>query len=349
MQFEDITRALKEYEGETVSIMEVCGTHTAEIAKSGIRSMISDHIRLVSGPGCPVCVTVPAYIDRLCELAQQDSYEVVTFGDMMRVPGTTDSLLDQKAKGGRVRMVYSPFDCLRLAKENPETVYVFAAVGFETTAPIYALMIEQAQREGIANIRFLTSVKTMPGAIEWICSKNSRIDGFMAPGHVSVITGCGIYKPIAEKYALPFAVASFDGPEMLAAIYSLLRMKGQGKVINLYPCAVHEKGNERAAELLNKYFEPGEAFWRGMGGIPDSGLYLREEFAQYDAGSRDNMRDSGDIGGCRCGEVLTGNLAPADCPYFGRACTPQSPKGACMVSLEGACYSWYSYERTGGQ
>lgn len=349
MQFEDIVRDLKEYAGEAVSFMEVCGTHTAAIAKSGIRSMISDRIRLVSGPGCPVCVTVSAYIDRLCGLALKDLHEVVTFGDMMRVPGTRGSLMDQKARGGRVRMVYSPFDCLRLAKENPDIVYVFAAVGFETTAPIYALMIEQAEREGLRNLRFLTSVKTMPGAIEWICSKNSGIGGFIAPGHVSVITGSGMYRPIAQKYGLPFAVASFDGPGILAAIYSLLQIKGQGKVVNLYPSAVREKGNERAAELLNKYFEPGEAFWRGMGGIPGSGLYLRKEFLQYDAGSRENMRDSDDIGGCRCGDVLTGNLAPADCPYFGRLCTPQSPKGACMVSMEGACYSWYSYERTGGQ
>lgn len=348
MQLEDIVRALKEYNGETVSFMEVCGTHTTEIAKCGIRSMISDRIRLVSGPGCPVCVTVSAYIDRLCELSLQESYEVVTFGDMMRVPGSRGSLMDMKARGGRVRMVYAPFDCMELAKVNSETIYVFAAVGFETTAPIYALMIEQAEREGIENIRFLTSIKTMPGALEWICSKNSRIDGFVAPGHVSVMTGCGIYKPIAEKYGVPFAVTSFDGPEILAAIYSLLQMKGQGRVINLYPCAVHEKGNERAAALLNKYFEPGDAFWRGMGGIPGSGLYLRKEFEQYDTGSCDNMRDSGDSGGCRCGDVLTGSLAPADCPYFGKRCTPQSPKGACMVSLEGACYSWYSYERTGG-
>ncbi len=349
MQFEELVRALKEYGGGTVSIMEVCGTHTAAIAKNGIRSMLPDRIRLVSGPGCPVCVTVSAYIDRLCELAAKDSHEVVTFGDMMRVPGTDGSLLDRKAKGGRVRMVYSPFDCLKLAKENPGTVYVFAAVGFETTAPIYALMIDQAEREGIGNIRFLTSMKTMPGALRWICSKNSGIDGFIAPGHVSVITGSGIYGPIAEKYNIPFAVAPFDGPGMLAAIYALIRLKGQGRVVNLYPSVVHEQGNNRAEALLAKYFEPGEAFWRGMGGIPGSGLYLREEFSRYDAGSRDNMRDSGDTGGCRCGGVLTGSIEPEDCPYFGGACTPENPKGACMVSLEGACHSRYSFERTGGK
>jgi hydrogenase expression/formation protein HypD len=349
LQLQDIINALKEYGGRPVSIMEVCGTHTAAIAKCGIRSMIPDRIRLVSGPGCPVCVTVPAYIDRLCELAHAGSHEVVTFGDMMRVPGTKGSLMDQKARGGRVRMVYSPFDCLSLAKADPQTIYVFAAVGFETTAPIYAMMMEQAEREGIRNIRFLTSVKTMPGAIEWICAKNSGIDGFIAPGHVSVITGSEMYRPIAEKYHIPFAVASFDGPGILAAVYSLLRLKGKGSVVNLYPSAVREKGNGRAAELLNRYFEPGEAFWRGMGGIPGSGLYLREEFLKYYAGSRENMRDAGDTGGCRCGDVLTGKLAPAECPYFGTACTPQSPKGACMVSMEGACYSWYSYERTGGK
>jgi hydrogenase expression/formation protein HypD len=348
MTIEDIKKALREYGGPPTALMEVCGTHTAAIAKNGIQSLLSDRIAMVSGPGCPVCVTVSAYIDRLCELSGRDGYEVVTFGDMLRVPGSSGSLADSKAAGGRVRMVYSPFDCMKLAREDKNTTWVFAAVGFETTAPIYALMAGQAAEQGIKNLRFLTSVKTMPAAIRWICEKNKVIGGFIAPGHVSVITGSEIYKPIAEKYNLPFAVAGFGGESVLAAIYALTRLKGQGKVVNLYPSVVSETGNEKAAALLLKYFEPGRAFWRGMGGIDGSGLYLKEEFAYLDAGSRDIARDV-ETPGCRCGDVLIGNLSPGDCPLFGGVCTPQSPRGACMVSQEGACFARFSYERTGSE
>lgn len=342
MKLGDVLRFLKEYSGPEISIMEVCGTHTAAIAREGIRGLLSGKIRLVSGPGCPVCVTVSSYIDRLCELSQTPGYEVVTFGDMIRVPGSAGSLQDSQAKGGRVRMVYSPFDTLKLAGENPETTFVFAAVGFETTAPIYALMIGEALRENIKNIRFLTSVKTMPAAIGWICSANSGISGMIAPGHVSAVIGSGAFAPLARKYNLPFVVAGFEGQQVLAAIYALIRLKGQGKILNLYPSVVKEEGNLRAQEQLARYFEPDTAYWRGMGGIPGSGLYLREEFMEFDAGSR-GLADDAETS-CMCGEVLTGR-DPSDCPLFGKACTPDHPRGACMVSLEGACYSWYSFER----
>jgi hydrogenase expression/formation protein HypD len=342
VQYDEILKFLKEYSGEEISIMEVCGTHTAEIAKSGMRGMLSGKIKLVSGPGCPVCVTVSSYIDRLCELSQTDGHEVVTFGDMMRVPGSCGSLLDSQARGGRVKMVYSPFDTLKAARENPDMIYVFAAVGFETTAPIYALMIEEALRSGIGNIRLLTSVKTMPAAIEWICSKNRGVAGMIAPGHVSAVIGSEAFEPLAQKYSLPFAVAGFEATQIMAAIYALIKLKGQGKVLNLYPSVVQTEGNSKAKEQLARYFEPGTAYWRGMGAIPGSGLYLREEFMQFDVGSR-GLADDADTG-CMCGEVLTGSN-PQDCPLFGNACTPDSPRGACMVSMEGACYSWYSYER----
>ncbi len=343
MQFEEVLKFLKEYGGPETAIMEVCGTHTAAIARSGIRSLLSGRLRLVSGPGCPVCVTVSSYIDRLCGLSLTPGHEVVTFGDMMRVPGSRESLLDAQSRGGRVRMVYSPFETLRAAKEYPDTTYVFAAVGFETTAPIYALMIEEALREGIGNIRFLMSVKTMPPAIEWICSESGGIAGMIAPGHVSAIIGSNPYRPLAQKYGMPFAVAGFGEKEVLAAIYALVKLKGQGKVLNLYPSVVRAEGNLKALAQLERYFEPGEAHWRGMGGIPGSGLYLRREFMRFDAGSR-GLADDAENTGCMCGKVLTGS-SPADCPLFGKTCTPDHPRGACMVSLEGACYSWYSYER----
>lgn len=344
MRFEEILKFLKEYDGEEISLMEVCGTHTAAIAREGIRGLISRKIKLVSGPGCPVCVTVSSYIDRLCELALANGHEVVTFGDMMRVPGSAGSLLDAKARGGRVHMAYSPFDTLKSARENPDTTYVFAAVGFETTAPIYALMIEEALRDNIQNIRFLMSVKTMPAAIEWICTQKSGIAGMIAPGHVSAIIGSAAFAPLAQKYALPFAVAGFEGKDILAAIYALVKLKAQGKVLNLYPSVVREEGNPRAQEQLARIFEPGEACWRGMGGIPGSGLYLREEFMRFDAGSR-GLADDAETG-CMCGEVLTGR-DPVECPLFGKICTPDAPRGACMVSLEGACHSRYTYERIG--
>jgi hydrogenase expression/formation protein HypD len=345
MTLEAIKRDLKEYAGPPLVLMEVCGTHTASIAKNGIQSLLSDKIRLVSGPGCPVCVTVSEYVDRLCELSMQEGVEVVTFGDMMRVPGSGISLADSRAAGGHVRMVYSPFDCLEMAAKNPDATYVFAAVGFETTAPIYALMAGQAEEQGISNLRFLMSVKTMPAAIQWICTQNRRINGLIAPGHVSVITGSEIYRPLAEKYSLPFVVSGFDGEDVLAAIYALVRLQGKGKVVNLYPAAVGKAGNDKAAALFEKYFDTGRAFWRGMGGIDGSGLYFKKEYAHFDAGSRMLGKDQ-KIPGCRCGDVLVGNLLPEECPLFKSVCRPQTPKGACMVSGEGACHVRYQFERT---
>lgn len=345
MNITDITEFLSNYDGEELSFMEVCGTHTAAISENGIPSILSKKIKLISGPGCPVCVTVADYIDRLCTLALEDNTCVVTFGDLIRVPGSSSALQETKSKGGRIRMVYSPFEIIDLAEKDTDTTYVFAAVGFETTTPIYAVLLEKIIEENIKNIRLLTALKTMPAAIDTLCQMGGRIDGFIAPGHVSVITGANEFKSLAEKYNLPFVVSGFKGEELLASIYALVKLKGQGKVLNLYKSAVTDTGNDKAKTLVNKYFEPCDAVWRGIGKIANSGMALKKEYAVYDAGSRELIHDNVKNKKCRCGEVITGFSSPCDCPLFAKACTPENPQGACMVSNEGSCFHYYINNR----
>lgn len=342
----NVQEFLKNYDGEPVRIMEVCGTHTAEISRSGMVSVLSPKIRLISGPGCPVCVTVTSYIDRLVALSLAPNHVVVSFGDLLRVKGSSRSLNDAKALGGQVRMVYSPTDVLKLAEAEPEKTFVFAAVGFETTAPVYALLLEQALRRGIRNIRLLTSLKTMPPVIDWVCANQGGIDGFLAPGHVCVITGSDLFLPLAQKYSIPFAVSGFEPQQILLSIYALVRIRGRGTVKNLYPSVVTAQGNTQAQRLVSRFFEPCGAAWRGMGVLPGSGMRLRPEYESFDAGSAGLTEDCGSNPACRCGKVLTGALGPRQCPMFGAVCTPQSPQGACMVSTEGSCYQYYVNHRT---
>jgi len=330
---------LREYDGPVMKIMEVCGTHTAQISKTGVRKILSPKIELISGPGCPVCVTVTDYIDRCIELAKEPGHVLVSFGDMLRVPGSQGSLRQAQTSGACVKMVYSPIDMLKLAEKEPDKIFVFAAVGFETTTPVYAILIKEAIERKISNIRLLTSLKVMPPVVDWICSNHGNIDGFLAPGHVSVITGSAMYRVLAEKYQLPFVVAGFEGEELLAAVYALVRLRGKGLVRNMYPQVVTEEGNLLAQEEVNRYFEPGDAVWRGMGAIPDSGMYLRKEYAGFDAGSRKLVSDSEMNPACRCADVLTGRITSEKCPLFGTACTTEHPQGACMVSMEGSCFN----------
>ncbi len=336
---------LKNYDGEPVRLMEVCGTHTAEISHSGIASVLSPNIRLISGPGCPVCVTVTSYIDRLVALSLEPNHVVVSFGDLLRVKGSSQSLNDAKALGGQVRMVYSPMDVLKLADAEPEQIFVFAAVGFETTTPVYALLLEEAQKTGIQNIRLLTSLKTMPPVIDWVCANQDGIDGFLAPGHVSVITGSSMFEPLAQTYSIPFAVSGFEPQQILLSIYALVRRRGKGDVMNLYPSAVTAEGNKAAQRVVNQYFESCDAAWRGMGVIAESGMCLRAEYAEFDAGSMNLTDDRSANPNCRCAKVLTGAISPHECPLFGSQCTPQIPQGACMVSTEGSCYQYYVNHR----
>lgn len=337
---EKLVKELQEYQGEEITIMEVCGSHTAAISKYGIRQILSPKIRLVSGPGCPVCVTPSAYIDRLISLAMEPDTCVVTFGDMLRVPGSVMSLSAAKGQGARVEMVYSPMDVLELAKNSPDTRYVFAAVGFETTAPIYTLLLEEVERKGFTNVQILTALKTMPNAIRWLMRESVTIHGFLAPGHVCTITGSDAFLPLAKESGISFAVAGFSDQELIAAIYGLVKMIEHKKatVHNFYPSVVTPEGNKTAQEKLAKYFRPADVVWRGMGNIPDSGLVLREEYAKYDAGSMELVEDHKMNQGCCCDKVLTGKITSRQCPLFGKVCTPSTPQGACMVSYEGSCY-----------
>lgn len=342
MKTADLVAALGAYHGRPLTLMEVCGTHTAAISECGIPSLLPPEIRLISGPGCPVCVTVSAYIDRLIELATAENTCVVSFGDLLRVKGSRSDL--RSTPGARVEMVYTPFQALELAKNHPDTTFVFAAVGFETTAPIYALLAEQILSKGIENLKLLTALKTMPAVIRALTRGDNAIDGFIAPGHVATVTGSALFGKLAEEIGKPFAVAGFTAPSLLAAILALTRSAGEGKVYNFYPSAVTEEGNTEAACRVARYFEPCTASWRGLGEIPDSGLRLRDEFARLDAGS-DALTEDHIPAGCHCGEVIAGRARPCDCLLFGKTCTPEHPLGACMVSMEGACYHYYLNDR----
>jgi hydrogenase expression/formation protein HypD len=345
MNIEQIIRELKEYDGPAVKIMEVCGTHTASIFKSGVRSLISPKIRLISGPGCPVCVTPAAYIDRCIEYAMKENHVLVTFGDKMKVPGLNRSLSQAKGDGAKVELMYSPMEVVEKAKRNPGTTYVIAGVGFETTVPAYALTMEEASRQGVRNIRLLTALKTVMPALKWICENEGGIDGFLCPGHVSVIIGSSAYAELAEQYNKPFVVAGFEPEHILAGIYDIVKQLESGRkgeaVHNLYKNAVKAEGNKKAQEIISRYFEPGGAMWRGLGMIPDSGLYLKPEYAAFDGGSKGLDKDIELPASCRCGDVIIGRINPNECPMFGKSCDPMNPYGPCMVSAEGACGIWY--------
>lgn len=332
---------LADYDGEELNIMEVCGSHTAAISKNGIRGMLSEKIHLISGPGCPVCVTPTAYVDRLIELALTPSTCVVTFGDMLRVPGSKYSLSEVSGMGGRAIMVYSPMDILELAQKEPETCFVFAALGFETTTPIYALLLEEVEERGIENIKLLTALKTMPGVIAYLCENGAEIQGFLAPGHVAAVTGSEVFVPLAKAYQIPFAVAGFEGEEILEALCGIVKARGSENVMNFYPSVVSKAGNQKAKQLVAKYFEPADATWRGMGRIPGTGMELRAQYGKYDAGSRYLETDNKKNKLCCCDRILMGKMKPQECPLFGKACKPLTPQGACMVSEEGSCRSMY--------
>lgn len=344
MEIKQVIDYLKSYDGPELKLMEVCGTHTAAIFKSGIRSLISPKIKLISGPGCPVCVTPTAYIDKCIEYALKENHVLLTFGDMMKVPGTEESLSEAKGRGAaNIQLMYSPFEAIEKAQENPDKTYVIAAVGFETTAPAYALMIQEANKKGIKNIKLVTALKTAIPALHWICQNQEDIDGFICPGHVSVITGSRIYDELAQLYNKPFVVTGFEAEHILASLYRIVKQieNKEGHTENLYKNAVREDGNSKALSVMESAFQTGPAMWRGLGIIEDSGLYLKDELAEYDGGSRDLYADMKLPEGCSCGQVIVGKINPDQCPMFGTNCTPLKPFGPCMVSSEGACGIWY--------
>ena len=341
---DEIKKYLREYDGDAKVIMEVCGTHTASISENGIPAMLSDKIKLISGPGCPVCVTVASYIDRLIELSLEENTTVVTFGDMLRVKGSEKSLSEAMADGASVKMVYSPFEILDMAEENETILYVFAAVGFETTTPVYALITDELLKRDTKNVKLLTALKTMPEAIRTVANGDTKITGFLAPGHVSTITGHKLFENMAMELNIPFVTAGFKGEELLAAIYALTKLDG-GKSLNMYPSVVTYEGNKAAKEMVSKYFVACDAAWRGMGVIKNSGMRLRDEYKRFDAGSAMLTEDKMYNRGCACGEVICGKKNPNECPLYGKVCTPDNPQGACMVSTEGSCFHYYINRR----
>jgi len=339
---------------QTISLMEVCGTHTVSISKSGLRSLLPPDIRLVSGPGCPVCVTSLEDVDRVIMLAAKGrthgTYIIATFGDMMRVPGSHSSLSKEKAKGSDIRIVYSPMDALKLAREHPDKEVIFFAVGFETTSPTSAATILQAKKEGLNNFSIISNNKLIPPAMELLLSdEHITIDGFICPGHVSAIIGTTPYQKITDQYRKGCVISGFEPLDIILSTYWLVCQKRDGtpKVEIEYSRVVHKEGNTRALNMLNDVFDVSDANWRGFGTIPKSGLALKDAFALYDATKKFPLPkpDVSEPNGCRCDQVLKGMINPKECPLFAKRCTPTEPVGACMVSSEGTCATYYKYER----
>lgn len=333
---------------EPVSIMEVCGTHTMSVLKNGIKELLPKNIKLISGPGCPVCVTDEGYIDTAIELCKRENIIIATFGDLIRVPGQKSTLQKEKAMGRDIRVVYSPLDSLTIAKKNPDKEVVFLGVGFETTAPAIAISVFNAKNEGIKNFSVLNTIKTMPEAMKsLVLSDELKIDGFLCPGHVATIIGVKPFEVLAEEYNIPLVIAGFEATDIVAAIYKLVDMKKrrENKVNNLYSRIVKYSGNEMAMEMINEVFYSCSSQWRGLGNIEGTGLKFRSEYLNYDANIKLNIQNikSKALKGCICGEILRGLKNPNQCKLFGNVCTPGNPIGACMVSEEGTCAAYYKY------
>ena len=331
-------------------LMEVCGTHTVAIFRSGIRSMLPPGVELISGPGCPVCVTPAGEIDRAIALARREGMILATFGDLMRVPGSSSSLQEERAKGNAIRVILSPLDAVKIAEDNPDKTVCFFGVGFETTSPAIAAAVMEAQRKGCSNFYLLSSQRLIPPAMRALLSAGKvNIDGFILPGHVSVVIGKAPYCFLAEEFGLPGVITGFEPLDILEGIYLLLRQRKEGRTeIEIqYSRVVQEEGNPRARGIMEEVFAPVDARWRGLGTIPQSGLALRDGFSQMDAAQAFDLplQDIAEPPGCLCGEVLQGLIRPPECSLFGTRCTPEAPVGPCMVSTEGSCAAFYKYGR----
>jgi len=351
---------------DKLTIMEVCGSHTMSIYRYGLKNLLPPNLRLLSGPGCPVCVTSTSYIDTAIAMTQgadscptaKKEVIITTFGDMMRVPGSSSSLEKERAKGAAVAVVYSTLDALSLAEKYPEKEVVFLAIGFETTAPTVAASIIEAERRGLKNYFVLTSHKVMPPVMKALLKdKELNLDGFLCPAHVSTIIGSRPYEFIAKDYHIPCVIAGFEPLDILLGIYILLEqiVKKEARVRIQYSRVAKQDGNPTALALLDKVFEPCDVEWRGLGLIPKSGLKLRKQYERFDALTVFRISDFGfrinseirnpqsAINGCICGDILRGIKLPTDCTLFKKVCNPEHPVGACMVSSEGTCAAWYKY------
>ena len=346
----EIASRIAKHEGVSAAIMEVCGTHTMSAARFGLSSLLPPGVALVSGPGCPVCVTDQRDIDAFLAIGRVEGVILTSFGDMLRVPGSETSLEKLRAAGADVRVVYSPMDAVEIARENPESQVVFFGVGFETTMPATAVAVRVAAESAVENFSMFCCHKTMPAALRALLSAGEvKLSGLLLPGHVTTIIGARAYDFIPREFGIPCAVTGFEPVDMMLGIESILRQMSEGsaRVDNVYPRAVHDEANEQAARLLSEVFVTADATWRGIGVIPDSGVEIAPRYARLDAkrrfaGVMAGMREPA-ASPCRCGEVLRGVMSPVDCPLFGTECTPSDPVGPCMVSSEGACAAAFKY------
>ncbi len=332
---------------EPISLMEVCGGHTMAIQRFGIPTLLPDNIKLLSGPGCPVCVSSRRYIDQAIAYCRQPGTIITTYGDLIRVPGSTSTLDKEKAGGADIRIVVSAMDALVIAKQNPDKKVVFLGIGFETTAPASATVIIGAQKMGLDNFYLFSSHKVMPPAMAALVDEGVQLNGYIAPGHVSTITGTSIYDDIPRKYGLGCVVSGFEPVDLMESILMLVKqIEGNNPSVEIqYKRAVRKDGNPEARKLLEEVFEPREDWWRGLGMLPDSGLGIRNSYSHFDAEARIEVEvePTREDKGCICGEILKGLKKPTDCKLFAKACTPQNPVGACMVSHEGSCHAYFRY------
>ncbi|WP_035185945.1 hydrogenase formation protein HypD [Alteribacter aurantiacus] len=329
--------------------MEVCGSHTMAFARSGIKKRLNDHVELISGPGCPVCVTDQKSIDAMITLGESPNRILCTFGDMMRVPGSRHSLMTAKAAGNDIRVVYSPLDSVKIAEENPDKEIIFLGIGFETTIPILTLAIREAEKKGIMNYSVWMTTKLVEPAIRALLDAGEvKLDGFLLPGHVSVVMGEEKYGFLPKEYGMSGVISGFEPVQLLSGMYKLMALLLEGKpgIINDYQSVVTKKGNRFAQEMMDRYLTPFGEEWRGMGVIPDSGLVLRDRFSLYDAKKKFQISmDQPRKTKCRCGEIIRGLIKPEECVLFNKGCTPLNPIGPCMVSTEGTCSAHYQYMR----
>ncbi len=343
----NLVQKIGEIAHREVSLMEVCGGHTWAIQKFGIPSLLPENVRLLSGPGCPVCVTSKRFIDQAVAYSRMDDVIITTFGDLVRVPGSTSSLDKEKSKGADVRMVYSVIDALDIATKHPDKKVVFLGIGFETTAPGTAAGIKNAAKQQLDNFFVLSSHKVMPPAMGALINEGVKIDGYIAPGHVSTITGSGIYADIPEKYGVACVISGFEPVDILQSVYMLLQQinKQTYEVEIQYSRTVKPEGNQLALKFMNEVFEPVDDWWRGFGMLPHSGLGIRDDFARFDANRMIavEVEETADEKGCICGEILKGLKKPHDCRLFGKVCNTTNPVGACMVSHEGACNAYFRF------
>ena len=346
---EKLAERIKSRSEGPARFMEVCGGHTMTLHKYGLPDLLPGHTSLISGPGCPVCVSGQGFIGALIELASMPKVTVATYGDLMRIPVGHRTLEKERASGADIRVVYSVSEALALARANSGRKIIFAGIGFETTAPLTAAAILAARSEKLKNFLVYSSHKTMPPALERIASDGEGIDGFIAPGHVSAISGTRIYEPLAREYGKAVVVAGFEPVDLMLAILMLTEQlrQGRSRVENGYKRVVRAEGNPKAQAMMSQVFEPGDDHWRGLGNIAGSGLRIRTTFSRFDASAVFGIRVENlpEPAGCLCGLVITGKTTPRACPHFGKTCTPETPIGACMVSSEGTCSVWHRYHQ----